>query len=146
MLRVITAPRLGIRVVRVPNQLIETHRNVSAREINMEATKKEGMLQMERSRGKTLEDIRRSTRSSQCWWEAPMEELIIFQLQQMMEALEWKKKICEREAQHQQMVHCIEFPFRTLGSALVPRGDRESSSYGSYARQSNNSMASSFPF
>ncbi|XP_009599004.3 agamous-like MADS-box protein AGL62 [Nicotiana tomentosiformis] len=106
-----------------PNQLIEAHRNASVGEVNMEELiDKEGRLEMERSRTEALQGIRRGATSDKRWWEAPIEELNFFQLQQVAEAMEMTKKQCEIEADHQQKVHGIAFPYRTLGSALAPYG------------------------
>ncbi|XP_016488614.2 agamous-like MADS-box protein AGL62 [Nicotiana tabacum] len=108
--------------------------NANVGEVNMEELiDKEGILEMERSRGKDLQRTWREER----WWEAPIEELNFFQLQQMAEAMEMTKKQCEIEAEHQEKVHGIAFPYRTLGSALAPYGGaRASFSYGSNARAS----------
>ncbi|XP_059310790.1 agamous-like MADS-box protein AGL62 [Lycium ferocissimum] len=116
------------------NQLIVAHRNASVRELNLELTNIEGILQMEKNRGESLEAIRR--RANGHWWEAPVDELNLFQLQQLKEALEALKQKVEKEAQHQQMVTNNALPFLTFGSALAPtNGARASSSYGSFPFQ-----------
>ncbi|XP_009780129.1 agamous-like MADS-box protein AGL62 [Nicotiana sylvestris] len=122
----------------VPNHLIEAHRNANVREINMdELIDKVGTLEMERNRGKALQRTWRDATPDERWWKAPIENLNFFQLREVAEAMEMTKKQCEIEAEHQQKVHGIAFPYRTLGSALAPYGGaRESSSNGSYARPS----------
>ncbi|CAN4107829.1 unnamed protein product [Withania somnifera] len=111
------------------NQLIVAHRNAGLHELNKELTNIEGILQMEKNCGESLRENRR--RANGCWWEAPIEELNLFHLQQLKEALEILKQKVEREAQQQQMVSNNAFPFHTFGSALTPsNGAKPSSSYG----------------
>ncbi|XP_055814802.1 agamous-like MADS-box protein AGL62 [Solanum dulcamara] len=112
----------------VHNQLIVSHRNAGLRELNAKLTNIEGVLQMEKNRGESLKEIRR--RANGRWWESPIEELSLFQLQQLREALEILKQKVEKEAQQQQMVNNNVFPFHTFGSALTPNGSRASSSHG----------------
>ncbi|XP_070012650.1 agamous-like MADS-box protein AGL62 [Nicotiana sylvestris] len=88
------------------NQLIVAHRNASVRDLNMELTNIEGILQMEKNRGEALQARKRDNGCI-------------------------KKKV-EREAQNQQMVTSNAFPFLTFGSALASIGARARSSYGSY--------------
>ncbi|XP_070052215.1 agamous-like MADS-box protein AGL62 [Nicotiana tomentosiformis] len=114
------------------NQLIVAHRNASVRDLNMEFTNIEGILQM----GKNCrEALQARKRDNSHWWEAPIKELSFFQLQQLKEAMESIKKKVEREAQNQQMVTSNAFPFLTFGSALDPIGARARSSYGSFPFQ-----------
>ncbi|XP_009779105.1 agamous-like MADS-box protein AGL62 [Nicotiana sylvestris] len=116
------------------DQLIVAHRNASVRDLNMELMNIEGILQMEKNRGEALQARKRD---NDHWWEAPIEELNFFQLQQLKEAMESIKKKVERKVQNQQMVTSNAFPFLTFGSAFAPIDARARSSYGSYG---------SFPF
>ncbi|KAK4340140.1 hypothetical protein RND71_041602 [Anisodus tanguticus] len=125
------------------NQLIVAHRNASVRELNMELTNIEGILQMEKNQGESLQAIRRRAKGR--WWEAPIEELNFPQLQQLKEALEVLKQKVEKEAQNQQMATNNAFPFLTFGSAMAPtNGARASSSYGSFPFQNRVSGGLSF--
>ncbi|XP_016494891.2 agamous-like MADS-box protein AGL62 [Nicotiana tabacum] len=99
------------------NQLIVAHRNASVRDLKMELTNIEGILQMEKNDGEVLQARKRDNGH---WWEAPIKELNFFQLQQLKEAMESIKKKVEREAQNQKMVTSNAFPFLTFGSALAP--------------------------
>nr|XP_016488614.1 PREDICTED: agamous-like MADS-box protein AGL62 [Nicotiana tabacum] len=79
--------------------------NANVGEVNMEELiDKEGILEMERSRGKDLQRTWREER----WSEAPIEELNFFQLQQMAEAMEMTKGAW----------YCISisYPWKCLGS------------------------------
>ncbi|KAK6805571.1 hypothetical protein RDI58_003356 [Solanum bulbocastanum] len=113
----------------VHNQLIVAHREAGIRELNTKLMNLEEVLQMEKNRGESLQEIRR--RANGQWWESPIEELNLFQLQHLKEALERLEQKVEKVAQQQKMVNNHAFPFHTLGSAWTPPNcARESSSYG----------------
>ncbi|KAH0727322.1 hypothetical protein KY284_003187 [Solanum tuberosum] len=113
----------------VHNQLIVAHREAGIRELNTKLMNLEEVLQMEKNRGESLQEIRR--RANGQWWESPIEELNLFQLQHLKEALERLEQKVEKVAQQQKMVNNLAFPFHTLGSAWTPPNcARESSSYG----------------
>ncbi|KAG5625296.1 hypothetical protein H5410_010514 [Solanum commersonii] len=113
----------------VHNQLIVAHREAGIRELNTKLMNLEEVLQMEKNHGESLQEIRR--RANGQWWESPIEELNLFQLQHLKEALERLEQKVEKVAQQQKMVNNLAFPFHTLGSAWTPPTcARESSSYG----------------
>ncbi|KAH0682821.1 hypothetical protein KY290_021409 [Solanum tuberosum] len=85
------------------------------REINTKLMNLEGVLQMKKNRGESLREIRK--RVNGVWWESPMEELNLFQLQHLKKALEILKQKVEKE---EQMVNNNAFPFQTLRSARTP--------------------------
>ncbi|KAM3269765.1 hypothetical protein P3S67_029671 [Capsicum chacoense] len=93
------------------NHLLMNHQNVVLRELNKEVMNMEEILQMEKSRGESILEIRR--RANGGWWE-------------------FLKQDVEKEAQQQQMVTNVGLPFLTFGSALSPtNGARAiSSSHG----------------
>ncbi|XP_016553501.2 agamous-like MADS-box protein AGL62 [Capsicum annuum] len=93
------------------NHLLRNHQNVVLRELNKEVMNMEEILQMEKSRGESILEIRRRDNGS--WWE-------------------FLKQDVEKEAQQQQMVTNVGLPFLTFGSALSPtNGARAiSSSHG----------------
>ncbi|WMV25328.1 hypothetical protein MTR67_018713 [Solanum verrucosum] len=92
----------------VHNQQIVARREASIRELNIKLMNLEGVLQMEKNRGESFQEIRK---------EYPIEELNLFQLQHLKKALEILKKKVEKEAQ---MMNNNAFPFQTLGSAWTP--------------------------
>lgn len=100
------------------SQLIIAHRNAGLRELNSELTNIEEILRMEKNRGESLREIRR--RDNGRWWESPIENLNLFQLQHLKEALEMLNQKIAKEAQQQQMVTNNGFQFHTFGSALAP--------------------------
>ncbi|KAL5855236.1 hypothetical protein ACOSQ4_005038 [Xanthoceras sorbifolium] len=54
------------------DSIIHPHRNANIRELNMELTQ----------RGKVLDEMRKASRK-QCWWEAPIDELGLYELHQL---------------------------------------------------------------
>ncbi|XVE94088.1 hypothetical protein REPUB_Repub01dG0250700 [Reevesia pubescens] len=77
-------------------QLIEDHRNANVRELNMQLTELASQLDIEKKRGQELNQMKRE--SQNYWWEAPIEQLSLPQLQQMKSTLEELKKTLEKQA------------------------------------------------
>ena len=75
----------------------------------------EGVLQMEKYRGESLLEIMK--RADGVWWESPIEDIKLFQLQHLKKALETLNQKVEKEIQ---MMNNNAFPFQTLGSAWNP--------------------------
>ncbi|KAG5610647.1 hypothetical protein H5410_021928 [Solanum commersonii] len=99
----------------VHNQQIVARREGSIRELNNKLMNLEGVFQMEKNRGESLREIRK--RANGLWWESPMEELNLFQLQHLKKRLEILKQKVEKEAP---MVNNNAFPFQTIGGAWIP--------------------------
>ncbi|GAY45136.1 hypothetical protein CUMW_087170, partial [Citrus unshiu] len=70
------------------DRLIEAHRNANIRELNMQLTQKHGEV---------LSEIRKAS-CRQCWWEAPINELGLHELEQLKTAMEELKKNVEQQA------------------------------------------------
>ncbi|WMV25405.1 hypothetical protein MTR67_018790 [Solanum verrucosum] len=81
----------------VHNQQIVARREADIRELNTKPMNLEGVLQMDKNSGESLREIRK--RANGLWWESPMEELHLFQLQHLKKALEILKKKVEKETQ-----------------------------------------------
>ncbi|KAL9415377.1 hypothetical protein AB3S75_043631 [Citrus x aurantiifolia] len=79
------------------NRLIEAHRNANIRELNMQLTQVLHQLEVEKKHGEVMSEIRRASRS-QCWWEAPINELGLHELEQLKTAMEELKKNVEQQA------------------------------------------------
>ncbi|GLT85871.1 hypothetical protein SLE2022_040440 [Rubroshorea leprosula] len=77
-------------------QLIEAHRNANVRELNMQLTQVMNQLEAERKRA---EDLNQMRKASQNWWEAPVEQLNLTQLQQLRQALQELKKNVTNQAE-----------------------------------------------
>lgn len=74
-------------------RLVEAHRNASVRELNAQLTQVLAQLEAEKKHGEALAQMRcGDTGSSQPWWEAPVEELSMPQLQHLRAALEELKR------------------------------------------------------
>ncbi|KAJ0010208.1 hypothetical protein Pint_33606 [Pistacia integerrima] len=81
----------------VQYQLIEAHRNANIRELNVQLTQVLNQQEVEKKRGEFLNDTRKASRKF-CWWEAPIDELELHQLEQLRTAMEELKKNVANEA------------------------------------------------
>ncbi|XP_030473271.2 agamous-like MADS-box protein AGL61 [Syzygium oleosum] len=73
------------------HQLFEAHRNANFRELNMILTQVLDELEAERKRGEELDVMRKESRR-QRWWEAPIDELGLCELEQLRMSMEEMKK------------------------------------------------------
>ncbi|XP_052171279.1 agamous-like MADS-box protein AGL62 [Diospyros lotus] len=71
-------------------QMVEAHRNASVRELNAQLTEVMNQLEGEKKRGEEL--MGGKARKERCWWEAPIQELGMQQLEQLKAAMEDLKK------------------------------------------------------
>ncbi|CAN4075830.1 unnamed protein product [Withania somnifera] len=72
--------------------LVETHRNASVRGLNLQLTQILGEVEIERKRGESLDQMRK-TNQSQYWWEAPINQLDLQELEQLKDSMEALKKM-----------------------------------------------------
>ncbi|KAL3580366.1 hypothetical protein D5086_018201 [Populus alba] len=79
-------------------QLIEAHRNATVRELNMQLTQVVNQFEIEKKRGEELSQMRKAGQS-QCWWEAPVEELTLPQMELLKVSLEGLKMNVTKQAQ-----------------------------------------------
>nr|XP_043634950.1 agamous-like MADS-box protein AGL62 [Erigeron canadensis] len=70
---------------------MEAHRIASIPELNMQLTHIHNELEAEKKRTETLDEMRKASRS-QFWWEAPIEELNLHELEQLKDSMEELKK------------------------------------------------------
>lgn len=70
-------------------QLGEAHKNASAHELNMQLTRISNQVEAERKRGESLDKM---SKASECWWENPVDELGLDELQILKSAMEDLKK------------------------------------------------------
>ncbi|KAB1208607.1 Agamous-like MADS-box protein AGL62 [Morella rubra] len=98
-------------------QLIEAHRNVTLRELNVQLTQVTSQLEAERKHGEELKRMRKASQE-QRWWEAPIEKLGLPQLQQLKESLEELKKNVAQQSDSRLMIHNTTSPqFFASGSS-----------------------------
>lgn len=71
--------------------LVEAHRSAAVREMNLQLSQMVAEAEIERKRGEALDQMRKASRS-QCWWEAPVSELGLPELEQLRDAMEELKK------------------------------------------------------
>ncbi|KAJ4834151.1 hypothetical protein Tsubulata_051335 [Turnera subulata] len=79
-------------------QLLEAHRSVMIRDLNMELTRVQEDLEMEKRRG---EDLQRLCRAGQFrhWWQRPVEDLDLQQLEELQGALQQLKAQAGKQAE-----------------------------------------------
>jgi hypothetical protein len=68
--------------------LVEAHRKVRINELNQQHNELLSEMEAERDRGKVLKEGTSDQKSSQGWWEAPIDELSLQELKQMNVMLE----------------------------------------------------------
>ncbi|KAI3793478.1 hypothetical protein L1987_36097 [Smallanthus sonchifolius] len=71
--------------------LVEAHRIASIPELNVQLTCMLNELEAEKKRSETLDEMRKASQS-QFWWEAPIEDLNLHELQQLKDSMEELKK------------------------------------------------------
>ncbi|MBA0677137.1 hypothetical protein Goari_018558, partial [Gossypium aridum] len=79
-------------------QLIEAHRNAIIRRLNAQLTEMMSQIEAQKKRGEELDKMRKASQE-QNWWESPIEELSLPQLQFLRSAMAELKKIVQREAE-----------------------------------------------
>ncbi|PHT64198.1 hypothetical protein T459_31868 [Capsicum annuum] len=72
-------------------QLVEAHRNASVRGLNLQLTQILVKVEIEKKRGESLDQMRKNSQS-QCWWEAPISQLDLQELEQLKDSVEVLKK------------------------------------------------------
>lgn len=100
-------------------QLIEAHRNATICELNMQLTEVLGQLEMEKKRG---EELKKSLRANQekHWWEKPIDELSLPQLEQLRVSLFEFRKIVGKETEQMVIQATNGQPFYGASSSHGP--------------------------
>ncbi|XP_019170880.1 PREDICTED: agamous-like MADS-box protein AGL62 [Ipomoea nil] len=78
--------------------LVEAHRSAAVREMNLQLTQMTAESEIERKRGEALDLMRKESRS-RCWWEAPVSELRLPELEQLRDAMDELKKNVAAQAE-----------------------------------------------
>ncbi|KAK9061293.1 hypothetical protein SSX86_018473 [Deinandra increscens subsp. villosa] len=71
--------------------LVEAHRIASIPDLNMQLTYMLNELEAEKKRSETLDEMRKAGQS-QFWWEAPIENLNLHELEQLKDSMEGLKR------------------------------------------------------
>ncbi|KAJ9185604.1 hypothetical protein P3X46_005216 [Hevea brasiliensis] len=79
------------------HQIIEAHRNANVRELNAQLTHILNQLEQERKQAEEFKQITKSSQSH-CWWEAPVHDLGLHELETLRDALEELKKSVTKQA------------------------------------------------
>ena len=96
--------------------LIEAHRNASVRELNMQLTQVLNQLEVEKKRGEILSQMRKASQN-QCWWEAPINELSLPELEQLKVSIEELKKVVARQGDKLLMEAANPSPFYMINGS-----------------------------
>ncbi|KAK6945923.1 Transcription factor, MADS-box [Dillenia turbinata] len=115
------------------NQLIEFQRDTNLRELNAQLQHMLNQSEMEKKRGEELENAMRASQM-QNWWEAPVEELSLEQLQILKTALDSLEQDVEKATQVQMAKAMNHLPYfagmvAPVGIRPVDAGEGGSSSY-----------------
>ncbi|XP_030941715.1 agamous-like MADS-box protein AGL61 [Quercus lobata] len=86
-------PNLGSK----KHQLIEAHQNANVRELNNYLTQIINQVEAEKKYGEALDHMRRANQR-QCWWDAPINELGLHELEQLRVSIEELKKNVAKQA------------------------------------------------
>ncbi|KAA8536301.1 hypothetical protein F0562_028779 [Nyssa sinensis] len=78
-------------------QLVEAHRSASVRELNTQLTEVLNQLEAEKQCGEELTKVRKASQNKR-WWEAPIEELGLQELEQLKVAMEELKENVAKQA------------------------------------------------
>ncbi|KAK8315062.1 hypothetical protein V6Z11_D01G212900 [Gossypium hirsutum] len=79
-------------------QLIEAHHNAIILRLNAQLNEMMSQMEAQKKRGEELDKMRKASQE-QNWWESPIEELSLPQLQFLRSAMAELKKIMQREAE-----------------------------------------------
>ncbi|KAI4299837.1 hypothetical protein L6164_033261 [Bauhinia variegata] len=100
------------------HQLVEAHRNANVRDLSMQLTQLQNQFEVEKKRGDDL-DQSRKLRQRQFWWESPIDELGLQELQLLKLSMEELKKNVEKQTNKILMEH------NSMSSPIVgPNGVR----------------------
>ncbi|KAL7236225.1 hypothetical protein ACSBR1_019478 [Camellia fascicularis] len=99
-------------------QLVEAHRNANVRELNLHLTEALDTLEAEKKKGEELNKMRKDSRDK-CWWEAPVSELGLQQLEQLKVAMEDLEKNVVKQGEKIQMEESNHLRFFAAGSSSM---------------------------
>ncbi|KAK9286550.1 hypothetical protein L1049_014949 [Liquidambar formosana] len=81
----------------IEHHFMEAHRNASVRDLNMQLTQVLNQLEAEKKRGELINQVKKASQT-QCWWETPIEELGLQQLELLKAALKELKQNIAKQA------------------------------------------------
>ncbi|CAL5411443.1 unnamed protein product [Camellia sinensis] len=99
-------------------QLAKAHCNANVSKLNLQLTEALDMLEAEKKRGEELNKMRKASRD-RCWWEAPVSELGLQQLEQLKVAMEDLKKNVAKQSEKIQMEESNPWRFFEAGSSSM---------------------------
>ncbi|CAI9273384.1 unnamed protein product [Lactuca saligna] len=102
--------------------LVEAHRIASIPDLNLQQTHMRNELEAEKKRRETLDEMRKASQN-QFWWEAPIEDLNLHELEQLKDSMEELKKTISIQANKLFLENSNSVPI--FGTNNVIRGDGE---------------------
>ncbi|THG00862.1 hypothetical protein TEA_006914 [Camellia sinensis var. sinensis] len=99
-------------------QLVKAHCNANVSKLNLQLTEALDMLEAEKKRGEELDKMRKASQD-RCWWEAPVSELGLQQLEQLKVAMEDLKKNVAKQSEKIQMEESNPSRFFEAGSSSM---------------------------
>ncbi|KAI3721473.1 hypothetical protein L2E82_32485 [Cichorium intybus] len=99
--------------------LVEAHRIATIPDLNIQQTHMNDELEAEKKRSETLDEMRKASQS-QFWWEAPIEDLLLHELEQLKDSMEELKKTVDVQANKLLVENSNSMPF--FGTNNVNRG------------------------
>ncbi|THG11561.1 agamous-like MADS-box protein AGL62 [Camellia sinensis] len=99
-------------------QLVKAHCNANVSKLNLQLTEALDMLEAEKKRGEELNKMRKASRD-RCWWEAPVSELGLQQLEQLKVAMEDLKKNVAKQSEKIRMEESNPWRFFEAGSSSM---------------------------
>ncbi|CAL5401515.1 unnamed protein product [Camellia sinensis] len=99
-------------------QLVKARCNANVSKLNLQLTEALDMLEAEKKRGEELNKMRKASRDK-CWWEAPVSELGLQQLEQLKVAMEDLKKNVAKQSEKIQMEESNPSRFFEAGSSSM---------------------------
>nr|GMD92782.1 agamous-like MADS-box protein AGL62 [Ipomoea batatas] len=101
-------------------QLIEAHRNARVRELSVELTRLEAMMESEKKRGEAIDEAVAANREAQGWIRGSHDELNLEQLQALKNGMENLMRETHQKAQQlMAAMHENGFPFNPYASGGV---------------------------
>ncbi|XVE59987.1 hypothetical protein DITRI_Ditri05aG0090500 [Diplodiscus trichospermus] len=99
------------------HRLVEAHRNANIHELNVQLAQYLDMLEVEKRKGEALEEIREAGKR-QCWWQAPIDELGLNELEQLRIAFEDLKRNVMKQANQVLVESSNCWPFLAANGAM----------------------------
>ncbi|KAJ4964991.1 hypothetical protein NE237_016840 [Protea cynaroides] len=121
-------------------QIVEAHRGASVRELNRQYTEVVNQLEMEKKRAEVIQQSSAAqVRQGEAWWEAPIDNMGLLELQQLMISMEQLKRNVTKRADELVAKAAVSSPFLAINSMGIM--DRYAAAAARHVPNPNNSQA-----